>query len=63
LAINGLHKQTFSDLAYPLNVRIPEAVGAELERVAEAENVHKSDVTRYALIRYLMERRDTSGNV
>ena len=53
----------FSDLKTQIVVRFPEAVTTELEAVAQLENVRKSDVIRYATIRYLMERREASGNV
>ena len=53
----GLHRQTFSNLNTAIVTRFPDAIQEELDRVAEVENVTRSDVIRYAVIRYLMERR------
>lgn len=61
LAELGLHRQTFSDLSTPLNLRIPEAVGIELKAVAKQENVRVADVVRYAVIHFLMERREADS--
>jgi hypothetical protein len=59
VATLGPNRQLFSENTVAVNFRVPESVHAEAKKIAAERRCYVADVIRFALIKYLMERRDT----